>query len=391
MSVAYTAIKGIVFCNYKRTYNGVTLFTPMDGTTVWLTDMLGRVVHHWDMGYKPGCYGELLPNGNLLYAGKVENGPLADLDGAGGILLEVDWDGNVVWEYKDPYLHHAFYRIKNGNTLALKWVKVPDQIAAKVKGGEPGTEKEGVMWGDAIQEIRTDGKVAWEWIAHEHLDPEVDLNCLICPRSTWSHANSVVELPDGNILISFMKINNIAIIEKKTGKIMWRWKPYELGHQHSASILDNGNILVFDNGLHTPNATPLGFSRILEINPSTSEVVWSYIEMDRPKTYFYSPTMSNCQRLPNGNTLICEGIWGRLFEVTPKSEVVWEYVNNLPSHETSPTKSKPCSVYCAYRYGMDYSGLKRPILIPQERQPAPGTAGAKPEEALKARLARLGY
>ena len=116
MSVAYTAIKGIVFCNYKRTYNGVTLFTPMDGTTVWLTDMLGRVVHHWDMGYKPGCYGELLPNGNLLYAGKVENGPLADLDGAGGILLEVDWDGNVVWEYEDVYMDsHEVKRMKNGN------------------------------------------------------------------------------------------------------------------------------------------------------------------------------------------------------------------------------------------------------------------------------------
>ena len=390
MDVAYTSIKGIVFCDSSRAYDGVTLFTPIDGTRAWLIDMLGRPVHHWDMGYKPGCYGELLPNGNLLYAGKVDNGPLADLEGAGGILLEVDWDGNVTREYKDPYLHHAFYRLKNGNMLVLKWVQVPDQIATKVKGGDPGTERKGVMWGDAIQEIGPEGKVVWEWIAHEHLDPEVDILCPICPRTTWTHANAVAELQDGNILVSFMKNNTLAIIDKKTGDIKWRWGRDELGHQHSASVLDNGNILVFENGFHGIRLN-LGFSRVLEINPNAGAIVWSYFEQDKPKPSFYSPTMSSCQRLPNGNTFICEGIWGTLFEVTPNGELVWEYVNNLPSYETAPTKSKPCPVYCAYRYGMDYSGLKRPIPAPQERQSAPGTARVKKEEALKARLSHLGY
>ncbi|MBA7705858.1 hypothetical protein ES703_114698 [subsurface metagenome] len=124
MSVAFTSIKGVVFCDSRRSYNGVTLFTPVNGTDVWLIDMQGRYVNQWDMGYESGCYGELLPNGNLLYAGKIDNGPLTDLEGAGGILLEVDWGSNVIWEYKDPYLHHAFYRMKNGNTLVLKWVHV---------------------------------------------------------------------------------------------------------------------------------------------------------------------------------------------------------------------------------------------------------------------------
>jgi len=390
MGVAYTSIKGIVLYDSQRAYNGVTLFTPTDGTEVWLIDMLGRVVHRWDIGYKPGCYGELLPNGNLLYAGKVDNGPLTDLEGAGGILLEVDWDGKVMWEYKDPYLHHAFYRMKNGNTLVLKWVQVPDEIAVKVKGGYPGTEREGVMWGDVILEVTPEGRIVWEWVAHEHLDPEVDTTCPICPCSTWTHANSISELQNGDILTSFMKNNTLAIIDKKTGDIRWRWGKDELGHQHSASVLDNGNILVFDNGLHSILFN-LGLSRVLEIHQDTNEIVWYYLEENRPKTFFYSPTMSSCQRLPNGNTFICEGIWGTLFEVTPQGELVWEYVNDLPSYETSPIKAKPSSVYCAYRYGMDYSGLKRPIPTPQERQSTPGTAGVKKEKALKARLARLGY
>ena len=72
-------------------------------------------IGRWDTDQ--GCYGELLPTGNLLYAGKDDSGPLADLEGAGGILLEADWEGKVTWEYRDPFMHHAFYRMKNGNTL----------------------------------------------------------------------------------------------------------------------------------------------------------------------------------------------------------------------------------------------------------------------------------
>ncbi|GAI89345.1 unnamed protein product, partial [marine sediment metagenome] len=269
-------------------------------------DMKGKTVKYWEMGYEPVCYGELLPNGNLLYAGKVKDGPLAELEGAGGILLEVDWEGKIVWEYRDPYLHHAFYRVKNGNTLVIKWVKVPNEIAAEVKGGDPGTEREGIMWGDAIQEITPEGKIAWEWIGHEHLDPKVDTTCPICPRSEWTHANTVIELSDGNILASFMKNNTLAIIDKKTGDIKWRWGQHELAHQHAPSVLDNGNILVFDNGLH-PSGTPLGISRILEVNPDTGKMVWSYEGEENIKYGFYSSTMSNCQRLPNKNTFICEG------------------------------------------------------------------------------------
>jgi len=393
MSVAFTSIKGLTFYNTHRAYRGVTLLVPVDGKGAWLIDMMGVIVHRWEIGYKPGYYAELLPSGNLLYAGKVDNGPLNDLEGAGGILLEVDWEGNVVWKYQDPYLHHAFYRMKNSNTLALKLVEVPKEIAAKVKGGNPGTERERIMWGDAIQEVSPDGKVVWEWIGHEHLDPEVDRTCPLCPRSTWTHANGVAELPDGNILTSFMKNNTLAIIDKRAGTIKWRWGTGtgELAHQHCPTVLDNGNILVFDNGLH-PRGFPICVSRVVEVNPDSSKEVWGIGGGGGDDQLFYSSTMSSCQRLPNGNTFICEGTWGRLFEVTPTGELVWEYVNKLPSYtEASPNKSKSCPVYCAYRYGMDYSGLKRPLPEPEERQAAPGTVVTEVKDAVSARLARLGY
>jgi hypothetical protein len=162
----------------------------------------------------------------------------------------------------------------------------------------------------------------------------------------------------------------------------------EFTHQHSPTVLDNGNILVFDNGFHELYA-PNVMSRVLEIHPKSGKIVWSFGGGDE-KQLFYSSMMSSCQRLPNENTFICEGTWGRLFEVNPNGELVWEYVNNLPSYETSPIKSKSCPVYCAYRYGMDYSGLKRSAAVPERRQAAPGTV-SKEEEALKSRITSLGY
>lgn len=393
MSLALTSIKGLTYYDSRKVCLGTTLFTPVDGTGVWLIDMEGRLVNYWEIGYKPGCYGELLPNGNLLYAGKVEDEPLADLEGAGGVLLEVDWNGKIVWEHRDPYLHHAFYRMNNGNTLVLRWAKVPNEIAVKVKGGMPGTEREGVMWGDIIQEITPQGRIAWEWIGHEHLDPLTSVICPICFRDTWTHANSIVELADGNILVNFMKTNTITKIDKKTGKVSWGWGPHELAHPHSLSELDNGNILVFDNGLHADGNYGEAYSRTLEVNPSNNKMAWSYgIFMD-PSGTFYSPTLSSCQRLPNGNTFICEGIKGRLFEVTSRGDLVWEYVNGLPLYEASPIRSKYCPVYAAYRYEMDYSGLQRPLPVPEARQATPGTPAppAEAAAAVQSRLISLGY
>jgi hypothetical protein len=371
MSIAQSKIRGIVYWNSRRTFSGFTLLTPIQGSGAWLIDMRGRVVHQWEIGYSPGYCGELLPNGNLLYAGRIADHPFDDMDGAGGVLLEVDWNGKVVWKYADPYLHDGFFRMQNGNTLVLRWVEVPEKISNRAAGYDTGTERKGIMWGDAIQEIAPDGRVIWEWIAHEHMDSQADQICPICPRNEWTHANACVELPDGNILVSLMKLNTLAIIDKTSGMIKWRWGPGILAHQHSPSVLDNGNILVFNNGYHQNG--PAIYSSVLEINPDTNTVVWSYAGGEGTPMYFFSSTMSSCQRLPNGNTFICEGLTGRLFEVSPGGELVWEFVNPLPFNEPPSAKAKPCSVYAAYRYGMDYSGLKRNYPVNAETQTAPGT------------------
>ena len=355
MGIARTTLKGVTHYIQSNAYNGYTLFTPLGSTEAVLIDMQGRVVHQWKMPYPPALYGILLENGNLLYGGYLEKGLLPDLRGTGGELIEVDWDGNLAWSYKDPYLHHSFCRLSNGNTIVLRWVEVPKDISAKIKGGMTGTEKDGIMWGDSFREVNPRGKVVWEWLAYEHLDPEIDSICPLCPRSQWTEANSFAILSNGDLLASFARLNTICIISKATGDIKWRWgSGGELGHQNDATVLENGNILLFDNGTHCIHFSQ-GYSRVLEIDPATNKMVWEY--KDDPWMAFYSAYMSSCQRPPNENTLICEAATGRIFEVTKTGRIVWEFVN--------PFSSAFDSVYGhnhiipkAYRYGPEYGGLK---------------------------------
>jgi hypothetical protein len=77
-----------------------------------------------------------------------------------------------------------------------------------------------------------------------------------------------------------------------------------------------GNILVFDNGRYRRD-----YSRVLELDPMTNRIVWS------SPTHWYSWHISGAERLPNGNTFICDGPIGRLFEITPEGGIVWEYLN----------------------------------------------------------------
>ena len=117
-------------------YRGYTLFTTLMGNHTNLVDMEGRICHRWHSAEGIN-YAYLLPNGNLL----ARTGPPKDAGGAetiggsSGAILELDWDGNVVWEYRNDMLHHDFERLPNGNTLVLLWETIPSELASRVRGG----------------------------------------------------------------------------------------------------------------------------------------------------------------------------------------------------------------------------------------------------------------
>ncbi|MCG8460091.1 MAG: arylsulfotransferase family protein, partial [Holophagales bacterium] len=101
--------------------------------------------------------------------------------------------------------------------------------------------------------------------------------------------------------------------------LLWAWGPGELQFPHEGRWLENGNIMVFDNG-----SEARGFSRIVEVEPSSGEIVWVF-KTRRPKAFF-SSGRGTSQPLPGGNVLIASSNQGRVFEVTREGQIVWSYV-----------------------------------------------------------------
>jgi hypothetical protein len=174
-------------------------------------------------------------------------------------------------------------------------------------------------------------------------------------RSEWTHGNGIAELPDGDILLSFRNISTVVRINRLSGEIVWKLGAPPLAGQHAPEPLPNGNILLFDNGPFRVDTGAQPFSRILEVNPRTREIVWQYQDGTGPGSnhFFFSSRVSNAQRLPNGNTLINEGLYGRFFEVTAEGDVVWEYVNPDFGPPTAAPKGQTNNVFRVYRYSAE--------------------------------------
>ena len=371
----------------RKAYGGYTLFAPMGGDTVWMIDMLGRFVHAWRMPYPPGVHGRLLENGHLLYMGNDPAGPLTEFGGSAGVLLEVDWNGHLIWKYEDPYLSHDFYRLDNGHTIIIRWEPIPKEFGAKVKGGLPGTERNGVMWGDVLREINLAGEVLWEWRCWEHFDFDIEVLSPLVPRDRYGDCNSCFVMPNGNIIVSYPALDLIEIIDKQTGNIIWRYGGMgKLSFQHNPTFLENGNILVFDNGRFGRDLP--AHSSVKEINPATYAIEWEYISS--PRVDFYASFISGCQRLPNGNTLICDGPSGRFFEVIRTGEIVWEYV--CPFYFNFSRFGYANMTYRAYRYGPDYPGLKGTGLDDLNRLYSPDTflSGPTPRVTVEPVIVTIG-
>lgn len=325
---------------------GFTLYSPSWRPKTFLLNMKGEVVHEWDLPGHPGGYAYLLPNGNLFYAAATDSGPPFKGGASGGLMREVDWNGNVILEYQDDWQHHDCRRLNNGNILYAGWEIMPEEAAKRVQGGIPGTELPEGMINDFVREVTPEGETVWEWHTYE-MDIEAYPLHPLASRRVWAWMNSCFPLDTGDVLISLRQINTIAIIDHRTKAIKWVRRDDSWGHQHDCQMLNNGNIMLFANGMNT--AAPHAHSYVIEFNPETNETVWEY--RDNPTTFFYSHHISGCQRLKSGNTLICEGSFGRIFEVTPGGQIVWEFIN--PHFDPMFTGDMVNWVFRAFRYAAD--------------------------------------
>ncbi len=294
--------------------------------------------------YAPGVESSLRRDGRMLVlahenvrAPKINLQQLID-----DVIVIVDKDENILWKWNasDHFDEFGFTAEAAGQTRALGEVRIK--------------EHQGVDW--------------------------FHINCAswLGPNK-WYDAGDERFHPD-NIIADSRNTSHMFIIDHKTGRIVWQAAPPFVGedaqlvpmegihhtHMIPRGLPGEGNIMVFDNG-GIDNTYPTmnhSWSRVVEYNPVTKTPVWEYSAGMNGipngmfgDDFFFSPFISNAQRLPNGNTLICEGSSSRIIEVTPKLEIVWEYVN-------------PYNYVEAFKHGYTYRAYAVPYeWVPQLKKP----------------------
>lgn len=422
---------GVTIYKPEKCWNGYTI-VPLINDGVLLFDMNGNEIRRWNMHAMPP---KLLPGGYVMGYSGVRHPDYGMQDGVN--LIEIDYDGNIVWKFDkwekidDPgrdhrwmsRQHHDYQREGNpvgyyvpgmdakpleGNTLILAHRTIRNPIISDKK-----------LLDDVMYEVDWEGNIVWKWSASEHFeefgfdeaaknvlfrDPNMrssdggvgdflHINCMsYLGPNKWYDTGDMRFKPD-NIIFDSREANVLAILDKETGKLVWKIGPdfnatpelrklgWIIGQHHfhmiPRGLPGEGNLLVFDNGGWAGYGVPnpgskkgsknalRDYSRIIEFDPITLEIKWQCtpknlghaIPTDASK--FYSPYVSSAQRLPNGNTLIDEGSDGRVIEVTPDHEIVWEWISPYYTHnETGPKNNM---IYRAYRYPYDY--------VPQEPKP----------------------
>jgi hypothetical protein len=365
---------GLTCHSPAHSFKGYTLVAPIGVDFVVLLDMDGRIVHRWRLpGYRV-FQARLLPTGNLLVLCTDASLPpppqipfdqppppfaqhVRRLGGGMTDLRELDWEGGLVWEYRNQAMHHDAVRQADGHTLIAEWVELPTELARQVRGGaRRPREKFPPMASDDIVELDPAGEEVGRIHLWQVLDPVRDPICPLEPRWEWTHLNSLALMPNGDLLFSCRNNSRVGIVERPSGRLRWKYGAPHIVHQHHATAVGDGHVQVFDNGMHRIG---LPFSRVVEINPADDAVVWEYT--GEPPEQFFSGHISSAERQPNGNVLICEGASGRVFEVTGRGETVWEWVT--PFAAVMQGRSRRW-IFRAHRYAPEFPGLAAGQLDP---------------------------
>lgn len=268
--------------------------------------------------YAPGQ--EFVKRGKtLILAHKNKLVPeISDVELLDDVIYEVDWNGNLTgfeWHAADHFKEFGF------DASACEAIYTGKRRPGGRRGAGRGPERRG-------------GR------DYMHIN-----SVSLLGENHWYDETGNMCFHQDNIIISSRTANVVAIINRATGEVVWKIGPnftkdtpeHKLGQfvgQHHAHMIPSGlpgegNILVFDNGGESGYGGPNGYpryerdySRIIEFNPVTFHIIWEYAAEN-----FFSHFISSAQRLPNGNTLITEGSKGRIFEVTPKKKIVWEFIS----------------------------------------------------------------
>ncbi len=408
---------------YSGGEGGETLFTPIGSKNTYLVDQSGKTIHTWSSTAKPALSCYLLADKSLLRTASWGNNPnFANAAGKGGKIERFDWNGNKIWEFvldDDKILmHHDIEYLPNGNILALAYEYKTDKEAIAA-GRKTDLLSDDGLWSDMIIEIEPiypeGGKIVWQWKVWDHLIQDADqnkpnygnisenagkININYSTKSKggdWTHLNAIDYNPKlDHILVTSRNFSEIWIIDHSLstvetagnlGDLIYRWGnpvTYDRGTKsdqklfgpHDGRWIDNGlpgeqDILIFNNGQGRPEGnyssidqitTPINDNIKYDIENGTTyapnTLSWTY-QAETP-TDFYGDHISGTQRLKGGNTLICEGTTGRIFEVEEDGSIAWQYIN--PYYTVAQNGDTSRSVFRANRYDIKSMSPETPTL-----------------------------
>ena len=325
---AATSQDGAVMHDAARSWPGYNLALNYHLASAELFRNDGEVVHAWnDQGGLQWNGVLLLPGGDLIVVGSSRTPGVEGVVDAARYVMRIAWDGTIVWK-RPLRSHHSLSLSPSGEIVVLTFayrrerdldpeVDVrDDHVTLLSLDGEPIEERSihGVFGSrpdrfelhKAIYRTLT-GRTfidlyhtnTAEWMRHEHLVERHPLYAL------------------DNVLVTLRNQDAIGIFTWSTGELLWSWGQDQILGPHDATVLEDGNILLLDNGLGR------GWSRLLEIDPTQSEIIWEH--RAATPADFYTSWGGTSQRLPNGNTLVTCTATGTAFEVTRNHDVVWEY------------------------------------------------------------------
>ena len=319
---------------------GLTLYKSRPAPTAHLIDLDGNVLHTWtaprlDVEDWESFVSFFCRRGSDVTWDHIEVQANGDLIASvqGRHLERISWRSELIWRARIP-AHHDFDLASDGTIVTLTRrnatldtehgpVPIVDNASAFLSGdGELERELSlRSILGSRVPEERIAA------IRRANAGGEkLDAKALVKLQDVF-HANSVELLRrdvaglgrTGQLLLSVAALDLITVVDPETGEIVWEWGPGELDHQHHPSVLPNGHVLVFDNGRRR------GYSRILEVDPSNGDIVWSY--SGTPREDFFTATRGSVQQLPGDRYLIAHSDSGHAFEIDRSGRVLWEFFN----------------------------------------------------------------
>ena len=328
--LALDAEVGVVAHDPQRAGTGLNLFTNAHLCRTELMDMKGEVLHAWT--HAP-CFrwgnAVVTPEGDLLVVGRSPHDGTPAAAKAGRYLTRLAWDGSLLWQKRLP-VHHDVELTPDGRVLTLTYGLRPvPELDASVPlidnslvllSGDGEILEELSLWDvmNAAPDVFTPQPVA-----PGSFDRARGVDALHANSIEWLRHSALVgrglEHGDDAVLVCFRNQDIVAIIDWSERRPVWAWGRGEISGPHDATLLDDGNVLLFDNGLGR------GWSRVIEVDPIRDAIVWEYRAPD--PTSFFTITRGSNQRLANGNTLIADSDSGTAIEVTPAGEVVWRFQN----------------------------------------------------------------